>query len=185
MTHITPSTQWIAFLRAINVGGHVVKMEHLRALFSGCGFDDVATFIASGNVIFTSRSADRPALEAQIEQALECALGYPVASFLRTPAEVAAVGAAQPFPADLLAAAGTMLYVLFLKHEPQPTARQRLAALANQVDHFELIGRELYWMSCRSQGDSRVSGAQLERALAAPGTARNISTVRKLAAKYG
>ena len=74
----------VAFLRAINVGGHTVTMEELRRLFTSLGGKDVETFIASGNVIFNSRSRDIPALEHTIEQRLHAALGYEVATFVRT-----------------------------------------------------------------------------------------------------
>ena len=63
--------RYVAFLRAINVGGHIVKMDHLRELFTQLGLTDVETFIASGNVLFTTSSKSGPALEKKIEQALE------------------------------------------------------------------------------------------------------------------
>lgn len=93
----------IAFLRAINVGGHNVKMEQLRALFEQLGFDAVETFIASGNVVFETDAAPDAALEADIEAHLRAALGYEVATFLRTDAEVAAVAAYEPLPAVAMA----------------------------------------------------------------------------------
>ena len=96
----------IAFLRAINVGGHTVKMERLRALFTEVGLERVETFIASGNVIFEAEGARPEALEKQIEAHLQQALGYAVATFIRTPAELAAVSSYQPFPPAELEAAG-------------------------------------------------------------------------------
>ena len=88
----------IAFLRAINVGGHTVTMEKLRREFEGMGLKDVETFIASGNVIFTARQADTVALEKKIEARLHKALGYEVATFVRSCEEVAAVAGYRPFP---------------------------------------------------------------------------------------
>jgi uncharacterized protein (DUF1697 family) len=70
--------RYVAFLRAINVGGHIVKMDALRRHFASLGFDDVETFIASGNVIFQSRSTAAAALERRIEACLEERLGYEV-----------------------------------------------------------------------------------------------------------
>jgi len=58
--------KYIAFLRAINVGGHTVKMDHLRSLFEALGFSNVETFIASGNVIFESKSKSTRALERRL-----------------------------------------------------------------------------------------------------------------------
>ncbi len=77
-------TRTIAFLRAINVGGHTVKMDVLRRHFELLGYTDVETFIASGNVIFTAPSHNAQMLEMTIENKLREALGYEVATFLRT-----------------------------------------------------------------------------------------------------
>ena len=77
-------TVYIAFLRAINVGGRTVKMDRLRGLFEHLGYADVETFIASGNVIFQSPAEDTRALEQQIEAHLAASLGYEVATFVRT-----------------------------------------------------------------------------------------------------
>lgn len=172
----------IAFLRAINVGGHTVKMDRLRGLFEALDFTDVETFIASGNVIFESPVEDAHTLEQQIEAHLRQALGYDVATFIRTPAELAAVAAHQPFPsADL---EGNMLYVGFLQAPPIDDAHQKLMALQTPLDEFRVNGRELYWLCRTSISQSAVSGAKIERALGMRATLRNVTTVRKLAAKY-
>mgnify|MGYP000288938660 CR=1 FL=1 len=85
-----------AFLRAINVGGHTVKMDHLRQLCESFGLARVETFIASGNVIFETRARDAAALETNIARGLRAALGYDVAVFLRTETELAAIVRFQP-----------------------------------------------------------------------------------------
>jgi uncharacterized protein (DUF1697 family) len=87
----------IAFLRAINVGGHTVTMERLRALFESFGFVKVETFIASGNVIFETDTAVTAQVEKAIENHLRPALGFAAATFVRTQAEVAAIAAYNPF----------------------------------------------------------------------------------------
>jgi len=83
--------KYVAFLRAINVGGHTVKMDHLRRLFEAIGFTNVETFIASSDVIFDSTSKSTKALERKIEDYLHRTLGYEVATFIRTTSEVAAM----------------------------------------------------------------------------------------------
>jgi uncharacterized protein (DUF1697 family) len=176
--------RYIAFLRAINVGGRVVKMDRLRALFAAMGLDDVETFIASGNVIFDSTSKAPRALEQRIEEQLRQALGYEVATFLRSAPELAAVAAYQPFGASEQAAAGHALWVGFLKAPPSEEARQRLLGLRTATDDFQAHGREVYWARRTKFSESAISGALLERALGAPMTMRNVTTVRKLAAKY-
>ena len=177
-------TRWIALLRAINVGGHTVKMERLRTLFVDLGFANIATFIASGNVIFEAAASDAQTLERRIEQHLQHSLGYAVATFLRTPAELAAVAQHQPFaPADL-ADETNALYVAFLPAPPTAAAHAALLAYRSAVDDFHVHGREVYWL-CRTKiSDSAFSGARLEKAIGMPATMRNITTVRKLAAKY-
>ncbi|MGW1177849.1 DUF1697 domain-containing protein [Kitasatospora sp. NPDC002543] len=94
---MTTTTTYIAFLRAINVGGRTVRMERLRALFTELGLGDVRSYIQSGNVFFTTDEPDRAALTARIEAHLEEALGYPVPVLLRTVDEVARMLAAEPF----------------------------------------------------------------------------------------
>src|SRR5687767_3383922 len=106
--------QYIAFLRAINVGGHVVKMDVLKSIFESLGYSKCATFIASGNVLFESRK--QPArLEKEIEKKLASALGYDVATFIRTPAELRAISEGAP------AETGATLFVGFL-HDPPSAA---------------------------------------------------------------
>jgi uncharacterized protein (DUF1697 family) len=169
----------VALLRAINVGGHVVKMDRLRALLEGMKLAKVETFIASGNVLFDS-TAKADALEQRIERELERELGYEVATFLRTPSEMAAAAAARPFP-DL--GDTDALYVGFLRGTAGADVRTRLKALATEFDDFELVGREMYWRMRGKLTDSKLTGAKLERVLAGPMTMRNVTTVRKLAEK--
>ncbi|HJD83247.1 DUF1697 domain-containing protein [Kitasatospora aureofaciens] len=94
---MTTTTTYIAFLRAINVGGRTVKMERLRALFAELGLGNVRSYIQSGNVFFSTDEPDRAALTARIEEHLERSLGYPVPVLLRTVDEVAELLAAEPF----------------------------------------------------------------------------------------
>lgn len=176
--------RYVAFLRAINVGGHVVKMNDLRDIFQSLRFGAVETFIASGNVLFDAPSSDARALEDQIERRLASSLGYEVSTFLRTPAELAVAAAAVPFADSEPGAAVHTLSVGFLKSAPTADALSKVNALATDVDDFRVIGRELYWRCRVRTSDSKVSGARLEKALSAPATLRNITTVRRLAAKY-
>ncbi|MFD0407537.1 DUF1697 domain-containing protein [Kitasatospora sp. NPDC127116] len=94
---MTTTTTYIAFLRAVNVGGRTVRMERLRALFTELGLGNVRSYIQSGNVFFSTDEPDRAALTARIEEHLEQALGYPVPALLRTVDEVAGLLAAEPF----------------------------------------------------------------------------------------
>lgn len=88
---------YIALLRGINVGGHAVKMERLRELFTEIGMTQVRTYIQSGNVFFESAHPDRSTLIRTIEQHLHQALGYEVPVFLRTVPELEQIVASDPF----------------------------------------------------------------------------------------
>lgn len=172
----------IAFLRAINVGGHTVKMDRLCDLFETLGFLGVETFIASGNVIFESPVEDAYTLEQQIEAHLRTSLGYEVATFVRSAAELADIADYTPFSAEEIQ--NNTLYIGFLQALPTDDAHQKLLALQTPLDKFHVHGRELYWLCRTSVSRSAVSGAKIERALGMPATLRNGTTVRKLAARY-
>jgi uncharacterized protein (DUF1697 family) len=175
-------TRYIAFLRAINVGGRVVKMDKLRGLFEALGFAQVETFIQSGNVIFDSSVRKVAGLESKIERQLEQALGYEVVTFVRTLPELVNVAQLDPFKgAD--ADPEATLYVAFLKETPNKEAQRKLLSLKTEYDDFHIHQREAYWLRRQREG-SVFTGAHLERALSAPATVRNITTVRKIVAKY-
>lgn len=176
--------RWIAFLRAINVGGHTVKMDHLRNLFEELEFRKVETFIASGNVIFEADGASSQTLQQQIERHLRQALGYEVATFLRSPSEVAAVASYKPFTISELEAEGNTLYIAFLSAVPTSAAHDKLMAYRTEVDDFHMHQREVYWLCRRKISESAFSGGRLEKTLGMPATLRNITTVSKLASKY-
>lgn len=170
--------RYVALLRAINVGGHVVKMDRLRELFEGMGLRDVTTHIASGNVLFSADRATASALETKIEGGLAAALGYDVDTFLRSPAELAATAGHEPFPV----AEGSSLYVGFLKEPPHAAAQRAVLGFRSEVDDFAVVEREVYWHCRIRSSDSAFSGARLEKALRQRATFRNVTTVRKLAA---
>ena len=176
--------KYVAFLRAINVGGHTVKMDYLRRLFESLGFTNVETFIASGNVIFDSKTKSGRTLEKKIEAHLQMSLGYEVVTFIRSPADLAAIVGYKPFPDGELKAEGNVLYIGFLGDEPSEEAKQKVLSLRTRIDDFHIGGRELYWLCRKRIGESEVTGQELAKALGMQTTLRNSSTVRKLAIKY-
>ncbi len=172
-------THTIALLRAINITGRNVKMDRLRALFVEMGLANVSTYIASGNVLFDSDGAAE-ALEGRIETHLRDALGYEVATFLRTAAEMAAIAAYQPFAKKKMEAAFGLM-IAFLKRPPDDDATARLMTYRRASDDFAVHGREVYWLRHTQQSETNFAGATLERALKMPATVRSVTTVRKLA----
>lgn len=175
--------RYVAFLRAINVGGHTVTMERLRALFEELGLAKVESFIASGNLIFESGAKSAPALAAKIERHLERALGYAVATMLRTDREVAEVARRPAFVAQEIAHAKAF-NVAFLRSPAPPGAERALDALRTELDDFRVAGSEVYWLCRVKQSESTFSGARFEKLLGTPATWRGLKTVERLAAKY-
>jgi uncharacterized protein (DUF1697 family) len=172
--------RYVAFLRAVNVGGRIVKMTELKKIFEDLGLDDLSTFIASGNVIFSSTSP-AAALATRIEAALAKALGYDVVTMLRRVDEVHDVADHKPFTARTMGDAA--LYVGFMRTSAAPAAIKRTLALQTEVDSLHVHGSEIYWLARKKIAESTITGAAIEKALATPVTFRNITTVRRLAAK--
>jgi uncharacterized protein (DUF1697 family) len=176
-------TKYIAFLRAINVGGHNVRMDELRKLFESFGFTGVETFIASGNIIFeTALKSDRD-LEKQIEAKLRESLGYEVVTFIRSTAEIAEIASYKPFDESKLQAAQA-LNVAFLSEPLSDDAWRALQSLSTEIDEFHAHRREIYWLCKKKQSESTFSNVVFERKLKVQTTFRGWNTILKLAAKY-
>ena len=168
--------RYVAFLRAINVGGHLVKMTDLRSYIEELGFSNVSTFIASGQVVFETRSTDRGKLEAKIEEHLRARLGYDVATFIRTLDELEQIG---QFARD----DGVTLYVALTREQPTKAAVQKLSSYNNDIDELVVHGREVYWYARKKMSESRFTGALLEKAIGMPATLRNVNTIHRIVAK--
>jgi len=170
-----PVRMWVALLRAINVGGRTVKMERLRALFEALGYDDVSTFIASGNVLF-SADADEAGHVERIERALADSLGFEVTTFLRDGAELE-TALVDPFADE--SGSGTR-YVAFLRAAPSVAVRKRIERLSDQNDRLRVVGRDIHWLTRGRFSESSVSAALIEKTAGAPATVRNVNTVHRL-----
>lgn len=162
-------TSYVALLRAVNVGGTgKLPMTELRAMCEACGFKDVRTYIASGNVVFKA-DLDEAAVQAKLEAVLQAYAGKPVGVLVRTGAEMAAVLAANPF----VAAAPNRTVAIFLQAPPPP----RLDGVTGQAREEIAVGlREIYVHYPDGQADTK-----LKISNAKSGTARNMNTVEKLA----
>ena len=176
-------TKYIAFLRAINVGGHTVKMDHLRQLFESLDFANVETFIASGNVIFETKSANAKMLEKKIEIKLKEALGYEVSTFIRTDTELADIAKYQPFKKSELDAAAA-LNIAFLSDPLDEPSVKKLMILKTDIDNFHVHGCEMYWLCRKKQSESTFSNAVFEKTIGIRSTLRGANTIQKMAEKY-
>ena len=174
--------RYFALLRGINVGGHRVKMDRLRELVEVLGFEQVETFIASGNVIFSSTSRDVHAMEERIARQLQEALGYEVPTHIRSQSELESIAtfeSSEPAPTD------QSVYVIFLPEAAGVELRRSLDNLSTDTDRFEFAGREAYWLIRGKLSESPLFGKDLTKlAGGMPTTTRNMNTIRRLVAKY-
>lgn len=180
-TLATATPRYVALLRAVNVGGRVIKMDELRRAFESLALANVQTFIASGNVIFES-ALDPAKLEALIEGGLQRAFTYPIPTFIRSAAEMTEAAARTPFAARELEGSG--LYVTFHKRALSRGEAARVEAMRTKDDDFAVIGREVYWLRRRMAQRFGEPFPALGKAVDVPGTMRSITTVKKIAAKY-
>ena len=174
----------VALLRGINLGRRRVKSPELRAVFEELGFDDVATFLASGNVIFDATAGSGRELAGRIEAGLREALGYDVATFLRSCAELGAAASPERLASSPLSGEeGVTVQVVFLG-EPVPADLAAAAeSLRSDDDDFIAAGRELYWLR-RGRISESPAWAPVEKALGGRGTMRNLNTVRRLHERF-
>ncbi len=162
-------TVFAAFLRAVNVGGTgKLAMTDLRTICDAAGFENVTTYIQSGNVVFSARST-APRVEATLEAALREKVGKPVKVHVRTPAELEAVVRNNPFPA----APPQQVLVLFVARAV--TRRDLVAVEIPGREVLEAIGREIFVHFPDGMGRSK-----LRLPFAESGTGRNLNTVRKV-----
>ena len=172
--------KYVAFLRAINVGGHaIIKMAELKKMFEAAGLEKVQTYIQSGNVIFESEHADGESLAKQIEHQLEKAAEYKIELFLRTMREVQDIAATSPFQAK----DGEIVYVTFLSKKPGKPSQQALLDLKSDADDFAFRKREVYTLR-RDREQSVFSNKFVEKILKMPATSRNLTTITKIVEKY-
>ena len=177
-------SEFAAFLRGINVGkAHRVGSGDLRACFEELGLRGVATFRASGNVVFDGDGGSAGELGARIEARLEAALGYEVAVFVRTAGEVREIATREPFARAKVDRSRGKLQVSLLAAKPAPAARKSVLALATDDDALAFGDRELYWLPRGGTLDSELDLKAIGKLLGAM-TMRTKNTVDQMAAKY-
>ena len=176
--------QYIAFLRGINVGGHRVKMDRLRAIFAELGLDDVSTFIASGNVLFSTESDGADELRERIEGELASQLGYEVPTFLRSTSELARIVAFSPPETVTQTASDSSHYVIFLDTIIPDSLRSELTQLNSEMDRFYCSETEVHWLIQGKLTESPLFGPGLDQATrGVRTTTRNMNTLRRIAAR--
>lgn len=174
-------TRYVALLRGINVGGHkLIKMQDLVRICTGAGLKNVGTYIASGNVIFDSPSANRTALVKKIEKALREVLGYEVTVILRTVSEFEHLVKRNPFK-KYEASKDVMLCVVFLADEPETRPKMPLASITENLEVVEVADRAAFVIMRRKKnGWFGFPNNFVEKQLSVTGTTRQWSTVIKI-----
>ena len=176
--------RYAAFLRAVNLGAtRKADSAQLRSLFEELGFEDVATFRTSGNVVFGAGRAAEAKLTERIETGLERELGFEVAIFLRSASEIRAIAEEEPFPAAALEASKGKLQVMLLGAKPSKQVQKDVLALATDADQLAFGQRELHWLPSggtqRADLDLKAIGN-----LIGPTTTRTMGTIELMAAKF-
>jgi uncharacterized protein (DUF1697 family) len=176
--------RYVAFLRGMNLGNRRIKNEELRTHFEAMGLEEVATFRASGNVIFATPKREAEAkLAGRVEAELDERLGYGVPVFLRSADEIAAIAAQKPFPAAKVKKSKGKLQVSLLKKKPNAAAKKKVLALASDEDLLVIEGRELYWLPSGGLLESDLDLKAIEK-LVGSDTRRTMGTIEQIAAKY-
>lgn len=179
--------RYVALLRGVNVGGrNKVAMSDLRAVVASLGHTEVATYIQSGNVVFTGAEGDGGVLAAALEREIAGRFGVPAAVVVLSRAELAQLIADNPFPGERNP---RHLHAIVGQQPVGPdgiaavAAAQRRARVKASADEAVVVGRTVFLHTPEGFGRSELA-AQLARLgqQAATGTARNWATVTRLLA---
>jgi uncharacterized protein (DUF1697 family) len=175
--------RYVAFLRAINIGGRRASSAQLAACLHDCGFENVANFRASGNLIFDAPRTSEATIAKRVDEALTDGLGFEVRSFIRTAAQVRAIAAHEPFTPAVRARSEGKLQVALLAKVPAKRNREQILSLATDADPLAIRGRELYWLP---SGPTMQTDLDLRRldALTGDNTRRTKNMISEIAAKF-
>ena len=170
--------KWIVLLRGVNVGGaNRLAMADLRDVVTGLGHTEVSTYIQSGNVLLSSDRKDRVAIAEEICAGIRTRSGLAVAAVLRTPKELRASLAVNPFK---VVPDGASALITYLSGLPAADDLARLEPDRFLPDQFVVSGSELYGMYPNGAGRSKMTLDYFEKRLHVHGTSRNLNTVAKL-----
>lgn len=171
------SATYVVLIRGINVANTQISMERLRKLCAACGFEDVQTYIQSGNVVFSS-SESAAACGDRLAARLQRELGKPIGVLVRSARELEGVVAKNPFLKEK-GVETARLHVAFLAEKPKADRVKALSAADWGRDRFRYNGKDLYLHCPDGFGRSKLA-TTFERMLGVGATVRNWNTVSKL-----
>ena len=175
--------RYVAFLRGMNLGNRRITNDDLRAHFEALDCEEVATFRASGNVIFAANGGSTAKLTSRLEAGLAEALGYEVPVFLRSAKELLAIAAYEPFDAKAFDVSSGKLQIALLEKKPTAKAGKSALALSTEADRVAVEGCELYWLPQGRMSDSELDLKALVTILG-PMTIRTKGTIEQIATKH-
>lgn len=172
--------KYIAMLRGINVSGQkLIKMAELKTLLEESDFDNITTYIQSGNVLFNSRKTDQNELAGLISDKIKQKYGFDVPVIVISKEELKHLSVSNPFinehQIDI-----ERLYVTFLDKVPMPDLVDKFKEVDYKPDEFFIIGKYLYGYFPNGYGNSKFSNNFIESKLKVTATTRNWKTVMKL-----
>jgi uncharacterized protein (DUF1697 family) len=176
--------KYVAFLRAINVSGRNIKMAELAEHFRSLGYEQVETFIQTGNVIFESAVPSSSELAASIAAALEPLLGFKSEVFVRSIAELREISAQASTLLPKVPTNGE-LNIGLLAADLTAVQETALSALCGATDELMARGRTIYWVCQVAQNKSKISNGVLEQKLKLRTTLRRSTVVEGLLTEYG
>ncbi len=175
---------YIAFLRAVNVGGRQLKMAEARAVLQENGFADVQSHIQTGNLLVSSPLRSVAKVEQAVGAALAAHTGFEVVAIVRRPAELTdLVEAVDGIPEQV--EGETTRYVSFCAAPPTRARVEELHAWEPAGEQATVIGKDVLMEFAVPFHEAKLTGARIEKILGIPGTARNLKVVRTLAEKWG
>jgi uncharacterized protein (DUF1697 family) len=164
----------IALLRGVNVGAKKVAMAQLREVFAELGFDDIKTYVNSGNVVFSGRKAS----VKKVEAAIAAQFGFDVPVVIRTRDELAQVVEANPL-GDV--ATNASRYLVLFSGGGAIDARKAEGVTAGKGESYKIVGSEAYlWLPDGIHASPLAKGLTEKRLGVAPLTGRNWRTCEKL-----
>lgn len=173
--------RYISLLRGINVSGQKqIKMQDLKSLYEGLGFDNVVTYIQSGNVIFDTTEKNVSKLKQNIENAIHNQYRFQVPVEIRTRPKLAEVIKKCPFDFADVETNGTKVLVTFLSASPLKKNINNLMDTVQEPEKLVIKKREVYLFCPNGYGKSKLSNTFLERKLEVGATTRNWKSVNTL-----
>lgn len=172
--------KYAAFFRALNAGGYgLIKMQRLKELFDSAGFNNVNTYIQSGNIVFTSPEKNAALLEKKSEDILIKEMNYLSKTFIRNENEIFAVIKDNPF-AHVQLSKELVLYYAFLSTEPGAPEQEYILSFNSETEQHSISGRGVYSLIAKNKSKTVYSGGWLEKKLKIPVTVRNWNTMLKI-----